>query len=564
MSVLSILIPSVLALAAFCHILFVKKFSWKAALPFALAVFLMTQFITGRKWTLHWTVSRRPPVFLLADGSLSMKGYFDGPIPGGRSYAVRYFASRLFRDSTRKAGDAQSTSLYDSVRLLKNEGGPRARVILLSDLRDNASAEPLEQTEGVLPLVFTNAPAAPGPFLTRTDIPDYFETGGPVPLRLEVRSPRAGDFIGVSIREGDRTLLDRNYPLARGSNSITAEFYPRFEGAGVVTVRIRSGESSVSFQRALFGMPARSRILLLCGRPSAEFAFLRRFLERLSWIRTDSRVLVRPGEKFPPPDTGRYHGVIVMDASPEQFANMTSFFSQAASSRVPVLIQTGLRPLRDISALASVFPDVPDDHFRALRDPAAVSMKVGQEELPVLVSVSSPSVLFDAGQRARIFTGWDTWKWDFEELARGLSLNRFERFWQNQIQYLLKDTAPGHPFRTLNFLPGAPDPARYPTNGIYSVVSNGTRYLLSVQDNPAETFGGPGMDPAALDGFGDRLVFKGWQDLNDQAERLTAKEKVRVRKSLTIDPAQDPAVWILVFLCLALFWAVKDRELSSR
>jgi hypothetical protein len=547
---LSVLLP----LAVFFILLLIKKTSWFNALFFAVFALLALLYLFRQEWNFRWNENTRPPVYFLIDKSLSVSGMSDPvPAPVLSRYPVYYFADTV--SPRAKDLNPETTSLFDAIHFLKNTAGPEARIFVASDFNDNGSLNGFEAFAHVYPIVMRKEERSNGSLsLVDVQIPEFIESDENVRFTVRAYSPRAVNA-ELRVRDVNKIIYRKTILAGPGTyeNVIDANF--GFTGDKVLTFEItdaagKPGKNPV--RRSVDGISGMQKILLACGRPSEEFVFLKRFLEMIRWLKTETVLLKSSGDVLKPSLLNeRYNAVILVDLSSKQ-AN-AAFLNRLKEMSVPVFYQTGLRGMEEIFPLVGAFTNI-----KLIQGAAEKKFSYNGNDLILQTSYSMENDLFDAGPRARIFFGWGTWKWDFIRLKEDIAYNNFDSFWQNQVNFILSaSVSPALPAK-LNFTVGE-DPARF-SEGIYTFKTNGREFYLNVTHRPQETADIPAdMKTPFL--YNTNLVFAG-RPVNypEWIRRAVGNETVRTARTLHIDFTRSWIALVLMALSLVLFWIFRDRE----
>lgn len=565
MSILVAILIVILPAAVFLVLFLVKKTSWYNAFFFGFFVLLALLFLFRQEWTFRFERKTKPPVIFLIDKSLSVAG-IPHHIPGEilKKYPVYYFADTV---SERTNGlNPEITSLYDAVRSLRNTAGPAARIFAVSDFNDNGSVylNRPEKSPYVYPVILRKKNTAPeNPVLYDVRFPDFVEAGEPVGFTVLVYAPRVSRA-DLEIRDGEKILFRKSVTAGPeiSTNDLTLPEGPGFTGNRILTFRIAGSSGDNRDQtvlRSVDSIPAMQKILFLCGRPSEEFAFLKRFLEKIRWLRTEVVLLKSAQETFQASRIdARYHAVILMDLSPAQLTGGWPPKIIQASS-VPVFYQTGLRAPDEIYSLVRAFTNL---RPAPLAGTGEKKFSYNGNDLIIQTSCGMDQDLIDAGQHTRVFFGWGTWKWDFIRSKEDIAYNLYDSFWQNQINYLLSASVSASLPEKLNEIAGE-NPER-PAVGNYTIQTNGKSFLVRVGHNPPEVSGIPANIKAAS--FYQTNLFFADQPLNypELIRQAAGNELVKTVQTIRIDFTRNWFVFLLMALSLILFWIFRDREAASK
>lgn len=542
-------------------LLLIKRTAWFNALFFGIFILFVLLFVFKKELNIRWSERIPAPVYLLVDRSLSSTGrYYPHFQANSPRYKVFYFADSL---SERTNGlNPEFTSLYDSIRALKNTAGAQAKIIVFSDFLDNNSLNGFEKTGGVYPVLPERSSLTSNYFsLTDIRIPDFYETGEPVPLTASFYSSRSRRK-ELLVLDGNRVLNARSIPAGKGYQTVQWDMTLPQTGNRILTFVLKdpdSGQTAVpQVKKSVEGISGMQRILFIAGRPSEEFVFLKRFIEKIRWLRTDF-VLPATGKKKINPNIisrQKYNALIFMDVSKDQFASGDPA-EQMRSTGLPVFYQTGTRNFDEIETLVRSFTNI-----TSLRNYSEIKFRYNNNDLIVLSALATENQLLEISPKERIFFGWNSWKWDFIRSKEDIAYNDYESFWQNQINFLLNSSVNRSLPVRLNYyfgendIPGTNDQK----SGLLRYQTNGQNYLMTVGHHPAESAPLPPDTDTALR-YQTNLVFADEiASFPEWIEKVRGKEKVTVERKWSVSFANDLPAFIIMALSIILFWIFRDRE----
>lgn len=564
MNLLINLLIILLTSGVFLYLLLVKKTAWYNAVFFGVFILFVLLFVFKKELVIRWQQRIPVPVYLLVDRSLSSAGWnYPRFHENSPLYKTFYFADTL---SEKTNGlNPEFTALYDAVRALKNTGGSAAKIVVFSDFLDNNSLSAFERTEGIYPVLPERSSLSSDLFsLTDVRVPDFYESGEPVPVTVSFYTtrPRRVEF---RVSDSGKPLFVKTITAGKGRETLELNMTLPQTGNRVLTFELKdpdSGKTAVpQVKKSMEGISGMQKVLLLAGRPSEEFVFLKRFLEKIRWLKTDS-VVPAPGKKIGPEVLNRqkYSAVILMDLSIYQFQS-GSPVKTLRSAGIPVFYQPGPRSFDETGDLVRAFTNVPP-----LVNASEKKFRYNNNDLIVLSAFPSDNQLAEFPPRDRVFFGWNSWKWDFIRSKEDIAYNDYESFWQNQLNFLLNSTVNRALPVRLNYIfgeNGIPG-SLGPTNTLARYVTNGRVFLLNAGHNPAETAPLP-PDTNTASRYRTNFVFADEVGpLPEWIEKIRGNEKVTVGRKWSISFSEDMASFIIMALSLILFWIFRDREEMTR
>lgn len=542
---LTTLIAFAAALAAFLAGRLLRKRSAGTSLLLALAVLLLGMFAFDKKIAFDAVRRERPSLVLLTDVSKSCASVTNSAEWRALSQAVParnrwYFADALSRNPA--ALNAEYTAAADGLHTLLGRLPESARVVLVSDFRDNRSGlDPFSD-----PRVTCVAAGSPvtGPVVAGFEAPEFVQSGETSQADVTVYSPSAAS-VAYSLTSGGNGTLR----VPAGLSEHALAFRPSAEGFTVV--ELRAGDSTA--RRMVDVLPSFYRIYIAAGRPSPEFARVRRFFDGTRWMKCDAKLLVRPGDTVTLPESG-YDGMILMDLSDAQVRNPAALDRFPA----PVLYATGLRKAAEYAGLLS--------HFTNLKPAGQASdrsMRIGTADAVVRLAAANVEPLVTVSPSRRVFFGWDTWKWDASAEALGVEENRFGAFWKQQAVFLIAGRSRPVELDRLNYVTGEPNPSGAADAGVHEVPTNGNVYKILVADNPAEASLPPDLETAArfstnvvtLDSLSSPKAF---------AAGLTRGPRVILLQHFEFSFRTHWLSYVLLAAALILYWVLADLEGMKR
>lgn len=535
----------IIAAGAFFACRLLLKRTVLASIMFAAAVLLAGLFVTGGRIAFEYYVRARPEAYLLVDASGSCSGLADDPVVQGLmkhipSRNVRYFAGSL--SSSRSQVDPNYTALADSLRTLLGSLDENARVAVVSDFRDNRSLiEPFADPR-VFALLSGETPSAP--VVSGFEAPEFAQSGESFDVSATVYAPTAAS-VGYTLTLDGRVVSRGVWNLPQGESTISLKVRPASEGFALLELKTDGGDGA---QRMIDVLPSFYKVWFAAGRPSAEFARVRRFFERIRWLKCDVRILARPGETLTIPQTG-YDAYVLMDLSDAQVANPAT----VGSIREPVFYATGARRPVEIAGLLSAFTNL-----RLTGAPQDKPFRFGNTETVVRV-IADVEPLMEVSPLRRVFFGWDTWKWDTGSVSLGIDENRFVSFWKAQAAFLIAGRSQPVELDRLNYFTGEPNPAGAATPGVHTFSTNGATYRILVTDNPAERPLPPDFN-AARQFTTNVSPLESAADARVYLRTVLGTDKVLTRREFSFEFRKRPEAYIALVVILILFWLLGDLQ----
>ncbi len=540
------------ALAVFLAV-YIKKKSLILSFLLSPTVFLSLLFLFNYQLTVKYRKEIKETVCLLVDKSRSVPSFNPGLLPD--DIKVFYFADTV-SENTNRLND-QYTALYDSLNYLKIKFGGNTKIAVISDFNDNYSYIPFEKLPDIYPIIIkpvnktNNDPLS----LTEAALPEYLQSGQKENIKIKIESAR-DQKADLKIIDSGRNIRNIPVHLKPGENESDIPLVPGRPGFHIISFTIDNKEdrytNNNSIVRAIDVLPEFYKILLISGKPSAEFAFIRRFLAGLKWIKTDAVVLKEYRDKIRFPECLSYNGIILLDLKDSQFSDLTELI-KAIKAQKPIFYEPGLNEYHEMRQLLGLFSIGP-----ALENFKEKTFNYDNSELIVKTALDEKDLLIEPLPRSRVFFGFDTWKWDFSRLGEDIAYNLFAHFWQNNVNFLIGDKNQGLLFNKLNYITGENNPAGVSAPGIYRRPTNRQETLYSISDNPMEN----GMlteNRETAAGYNSNFIYL------DQITNLGGYLKNLRNGKITYQNAQfeigfrnNIIIFLLIVLCSAAFWILKD------
>ena len=528
-----------------------RKYSAGVSLLFGAIFWFGVHFLFDTRVEFKYSVREYPEVYLLIDKSASCTpdpAVLSGLISQAGGDHVYYFANTISRDSN--SLNPQFTVLFDAVRTLLNTIPPNSRIVIVSDFLDNSSLSAAPKSGLLYPVITPQTVG--GLSLYRADMEDYYQSGEPVQVPVQVYSPSAGN-VTVTVLDNGKPLLKQTFPVKEGMTTLKLPLIFQAGGFRTVTVTL-SGNGGTNIQpltRIVNILPSYYKILVVCGRPSPEYSAIKRFLEQIRWVSPEFHVMQSKSDSFALDNLSAYQGIILMDISDYQVKNTANL----AAYKSKIFYQTGLKRFDEIPALFAALS------VSGLKPKQSeTKFTYNNQDLVVKTAFEGDTPLFDTTPNIRVFLGWDSWKWDFITLSMGINMGVYADFWRNQLNFIIGGKNTGGVPDKLNFITGEKNPSGKTAPGIYQGSVNSMKYPVSVQDTPAETAKLP-PDNAAAKQFGTNAI--GMQSITDITAfmaKIRGNDKIERAEAFLI--AFRDNFWIfLVFLMTVLaFWIVRDME----
>ncbi len=556
----AILVSIVAGIAGFLIIVYIRKGSIPRGIVFGLFLLIATLFLFDKIFNIEFMKRQSPPVYLLIDKSLSAKineTQKENLLSLKRLISDRriyYFADTISQDTNTL--NPQYTSLIDSVATLQNTAPGNARIIIASDFNDNRSFAPLDKNisetrpDKFFPVIMENPEDKPLSIYD-LEIPEIIQSGEPVEIKVRIYS-RNPDSAILSVKDGTRVLSRKNLSLSEGLTPVTIRETLYGEGYRTFEFELQKHGETVSSHKFLVSLvPDFYRILVIAGRPSSEFVFLRRFLERLKWIRSDFIVLTGPNDKARLQNLNRYSGIILMDITDNRIENLEAL----SQYDKPVFYQPGLNDSLSILRIMSHFTNID------LRDnPSQQRFIFNNTELVIKTAFNIEAPLLEISPERRIFFGWESWRWDFMQLPVGIAQNNYDAFWKNQVNFIISADMVSPVVSRLNYITGERTPAPHKDTGLYTFVTNNEEMRFMVSENPAET---AVLFPDIKTAMVYNTNITRLAELNNPSrfiDKITGEQKIEVKQRFTIDTRNNLIILILMAGLLILFWILSDRE----
>ncbi len=434
---MSFLIAFLILLLVLIYEVFILKkrlrFIW---IPAVVAGILVLQFL-GVRARFRFFLPRKPHLFILADASKSVPRASVQKLVSNlpRGVKLYWFANRISTNS--EDLNPRITRLWSAVNIIARKMRTGDILTVISDFRDFYDTRQFFTNIQVpLHAVLVERQAGDKLGIEKVDLPEQLPSGEMVTGKLRVQSATNGKAF-LKIWSGNRLLIRKKVELKAGSQNLNFKFLLKGKRKKLLKFNIQSdwdsypGNNTTTYLVNL--NPNRISVLLLGGRPSADFARMNRFLHSLRWMKVHAVVLKSPHQTFDLSRISHYRGVVLMDLSRRQVRNL----SVLKSKRIPMVYIPGLRQRNEV-----LFSDEWEVR-KSFRD------SVQDIELPVLLT--SDVVEKDVENRHMVFV-WKTVFWDMQASALGLEGEDYETFWKSKVAYLLPDDSPIT--KPLNFLVG--------------------------------------------------------------------------------------------------------------
>jgi hypothetical protein len=539
-------------------------FKKRSLLPFLLlgfALLLMILFIFNAHWDFHYRTILPPYVFVLVDKSLSVGNVPD--LKNSPILRINYFADTV---SEKTNGlNPEFTALFDSIRTIKNKAGMDSKIIVLSDFNDNASLSPSEKFPFVYPVIVQNETNERNRIsLYKVEMPEWIQAKEGVKIKIftyvsgsvsaSVNSIKAK----LTLKNEKNVLSEKIVTLKTGLNELSWEQTFSFAGCQLIQFQVENlsdpAAKPSSLSRLVQSVPEFYRIYFLAGKPSEEYAFVKRFLGKIKWVKIESALLKQKGETIAIPNLQNDSGVILMDLEDRQIRNFEAL-QEARKRKIPIFYQVGLNEISQTRLLLGLFTN---GNF--MENFSERKFLYNNNELIVKSILDSEGLIWDFQDKGRVFWGWDTWKWDFMKIPEELAYQNFENFWQNNLHFILEESGMGMELEKLNYVLGEENPLHQNKKGIYSFLTNQKEEKIFISDNPEElALKTPNLEIAR--NYQTNLIFLDQiKDFEGYAKTIMGNQKVFVEKILTIDFRSNIIIFLLIAACLIFFWILSDYE----
>lgn len=540
---LKILLPVLISalifvLVRFVHLPFLKKQKTLEALFFSLALLFGLFFLFQTEIAFDFRVKLENRPYLLIDVSEScvdleneiLRGLID---EAGKSRTY-YFSDRVSQNPQELS--PQKTALFDSLKLLQKELPENARVLLYSDCNDNDSLS--EDSEVFITTVLLSDANQLVPKFFDTTLPELIEAEEKTDFEIEIVSPYPTNLT-LTLFQDDAKTATQSFSLEEGKNSV--EISHVFSGEGFRTLSFKMGNESLTRMAYLSG--GFYSVMLAAGRPSEEFAAVKRFLQNIRYIDLESQVLISKEETLDFSSIGDYDGLLLMDVTSSQIED----FSPLKNFDGKIFYSVGLQSFSSGVLLhftnLSVFPVSSSKNF-----------EYQGKDLTVDTAYDADDILIKS-ENLRIFFGWNSWKWDFRNLPLGYSENAFDSFWKNQVSFLIENESVLPTDENLNRLLGEDG---LETIGKTNLLENGESISVWVDHNPRET-GKLNPDFSTASALSESQTnLSEIEDAKAFYRSFTGDERISEWKHFSLNFAESILTLIGFFVFALLFWIFSD------
>ncbi|OHD54768.1 MAG: hypothetical protein A2Y33_02020 [Spirochaetes bacterium GWF1_51_8] len=550
------IVSATLFTAGFLFVRLVRKNSVAASLLFGAALFTAAHFAFDTRIEIKYTIRDYPDVYLLIDQSASCNGLSPTlgeliALAGGDK--TFYFADTISQDVGTL--NPEFSLVFDAVRTLGNKIAPGSKIVTVSDFLDNSSIGKPEWSPHVYPLVYGGMGDTLSIYSFSAD--EYIQGGEPAMMNIEVYSDSAKS-VTLVLSENGKAVMTKQLALKPGINPAKIPHTFQSQGYKILGVAVNGGDTATnnnSLKWAVNIMPSYYKLLVVAGRPSEEYAALKRFLDKIRWISPEYAVLKSKEETYSLKGIDTYNAIILLDLSGSQLEDLQTL----SSTKKKVFYQPGVKKKAEAASLLEALGfDSPE--FK----PGETKFLYNGQELVVKTGFANTPLLFETAQNIRIFLGWDTWKWDFLTLAMGIDLGIHSDFWRNQLNFLIGGADSVNLPDKLNYVAGSMNPAGTNLPGVYTVSLKGQTHPVSISLNPAEHAGLP-PDVSAAKTISSNLHYVSSVDnWKEYFEGVRGNEKLEKEIALLFMFRNNPVVFFVLLAMLTMFWILKDTEEIKR
>lgn len=560
---IAVIVAVLTAIAAYLFIVLFKKRSVISGILFATVFLLGLLFLFGYRFSFTHSYKSNPPLYFLIDKSISASlntaehNILDRLKKKSKKDRIYYFADTLSKDS--KNLNTQYTAMFDSLMTLRRNIEKDARVVIVSDFYDNSSFNiPLLDStnlysDNIFPIVVGKT-IADKIAIFDVKVDDIVQAGDKTSITVDIYST-SQTTAKLTVRQNNKTIITKTVDLNIGIN--TFRLSHKFYSKGYRQLKfIVGGDSS---EKLISVVPDFYKILVVVGRPSVEYAFFKRFLDKLKWIKSDFVLLKRKGQKVYLPSLSKYTGVVLIDIKDNQIEN----FSDLQKYKKPIFYQTGLRSQWEIKKLVSLF-----SNMNLKYNLTEKQFIYNDNQFIVSIAFDTTELLCSPQPTRKIFFGWDTWKWDMITLPTGIDNNSYEVFWKNQVNFLISSEDRSFPLDKLNYIVGDTElqslPLKSTNIGVHSFISNSQWVKIMINNNSRE-LGVSGANNTIAHLFNSNTVFlHSIEDPDGFIKSVEGNTKIEIKKIVTIDFRRNIIVFILMLVCIIIFWILSDREEIQR
>lgn len=560
---IAVIVAVLTAIAAYLFIVLFKKRSVISGILFATVFLLGMLFLFGYRFSFTHRYKSNPPLYFLIDKSISASlntaenNILDRLKKKNKKDRIYYFADTLSKDS--KNLNSQYTAMFDSFITLRRNIEREARVVIVSDFHDNSSFNiPLLDStnlysDNIFPIVVGKT-IADKVAIHCVKIDDIVQAGDKTSITVDIYST-SQTTAKLTVRQNNKTIITKTVDLNIGIN--TFRLSHKFYSKGYRQLKfIVGGDSS---EKLISVVPDFYKILVVVGRPSVEYAFFKRFLDKLKWIKSDFVLLKRKGQKVYLPSLSKYTGVVLIDIKDNQIEN----FSDLQKYKKPIFYQTGLRSQWEIKKLVSLF-----SNMNLKYNLTEKQFIYNDNQFIVSIAFDTTELLCSPQPTRKIFFGWDTWKWDMITLPTGIDNNSYEVFWKNQVNFLISSEDRSFPLDKLNYIVGDTElqslPLKSTNIGVHSFISNSQWVKIMINNNSRE-LGVSGANNTIAHLFNSNTVFlHSIEDPDGFIKSVEGNTKIEIKKIVIIDFRRNIIVFILMLVCIIIFWILSDREEIQR
>lgn len=552
---LIILLSSIVGAVLF----FLFKRKWLiTSILFGLCLLFFGMFLFGKTLSYEVSIDEQSEIYLLIDSSKSARIILD---QSGNSEILQgiqeeidkdkifYFADN-FSHNTNQINE-QYSAIYDTIYSINREMNEHSRLLVISDFNDNYSLLTPVMSDNIYP-VLLDSEVDDRVSIYQLNVDEYLQTGDKSQISVNIQSETEQTaYLELSTEQID--IYQGDVQLSPGTNlfSFKQSFYQ--EGYSLIKAEIfEKGDvytNNNTTARLVKVIPSYYKILVIAGKPSQELAFLRRFLNDIKWIETEFTILKTDTNTINPDELYTYSGLILLDIHNKQVENP----SQLSTYQGGLLYLPGLNSPEKVLPLIRLFTNLNDDPGEG-----EIKFEYNDHELFVDTQFKNSDMLIIPSSGTAIFLGWNTWKWDFMNLAVGIDMNYYNEFWKNQLIFLISSDKTAKIQDNLNYVQGEDLPIQTDSTGMVDFYTNGQTASFYVGENPSET-GILTSNYKVAKRYSTNISYLSeMENIPEWLNSIRGSQVYQTVKTITIDFKHNIWLFITFLIFLILFWLSAD------
>lgn len=490
-------------------------------LLFTCILFCFFLLIFDKKLSFKVEIKKRIPVILMVDSSRSMKEY-EINLKEWVKYADKtyYFSDTISKNPNTL--NPEFTSVFNCINRIKKENGNNCQLVVITDLKDNASTSEISKTENITIILPEEKITNKSPYIYKIKIPDFIPLNNIEKITLSIYSS-ANTTEKIILKIDGKNFLTREIKLKKGENEI--ELPIKFSLKGEKRVEIAMKNQKIT--RMVYVTEELHNIFIATSTPNEEFTFIKRLLKSLKWIKLTDAAIRNKKERIKIQNK-YYDCLIFINILPEHFNSPINFKKLSNSIFRFTLID------KDSQLFLHLLTNNEKLFYSRLTENLHII------ELPE--------------KKNYIVYGEETWKWKLKEALFELKENKFENFWLNLLSRTLnKENVPVSLYK-LNYILGETASVDTSKTGIFKYEN--LEYIVS--ENISETFNPPTKETRT-----NGLTIKRLEEIKSVKnflDELRKREKIIYPTTINIRFTNNLYFFTIFIILILLLWANINRK----